>query len=97
MLAVVCTVITERFVEPWLGEYHGEVPMAKERGVSEEESRGLQYAIYALLGIVVVLSLLTLPPGAPQRNPETAAIVGNLPFMDSLIVLIMLFLCCFSW
>jgi aminobenzoyl-glutamate transport protein len=50
----------------------------------------LAYALYALLGVVVVLSLLTLPPGAPLRHPATGAIVGNSPFMDSLIVLIML-------
>jgi aminobenzoyl-glutamate transport protein len=35
-------------------------------------------------------SLLTLPPGAPLRHPVTGAIVGSSPFMDSLIVLIML-------
>jgi aminobenzoyl-glutamate transport protein len=34
--------------------------------------------------------MLTFPPGAPLRNPETGAIVGNSPFMNSLIVLIML-------
>jgi aminobenzoyl-glutamate transport protein len=90
VLAVVCTIITEKFVEPRLGEYHGEVPIAKDQGMSEEESRGLKYASYALLGVVVVVSLLTLPPGAPLRHPATRAIVGNSPFMDSLIVLIML-------
>ena len=34
--------------------------------------------------------LITLPPGAPLRNPETGAIIGNSPFMDSLIIVIML-------
>jgi aminobenzoyl-glutamate transport protein len=92
VLCVVCTVITEKFVEPRLGAYHGEVPSAQGEGVSasEEESRGLTYALYALLGVVVVLALLTLPPGAPLRHPATGAIVGNSPFMDSLIVLITL-------
>jgi aminobenzoyl-glutamate transport protein len=90
VLCVVCTVITEKFVEPRLGEYHGEVPSATVEGVSEDDSRGLRYALYALLGVVVVLSLLTLPPGAPLRHPTTGALVGNSPFMSSLIVLIML-------
>jgi aminobenzoyl-glutamate transport protein len=89
VLCVACTVITEKFVEPRLGEYRGEVPSAKVEGVSEDDSRGLRYALYALLGVVVVLSQLTLPPGAPLRHPATGAIVGNSPFMDSLIVLIM--------
>ena len=34
--------------------------------------------------------LLLLPPGAPLRNPETGAIIGNSPFMNSLIVTIAL-------
>jgi aminobenzoyl-glutamate transport protein len=92
LLCVVCSVITEKVVEPRLGAYHGEVPGAQDEGVSgaEQESRGLVYALYALLGVVVVLSFLTLPLGAPLRHPTTGAIVGNSPFMDSLIVLIML-------
>jgi aminobenzoyl-glutamate transport protein len=34
--------------------------------------------------------LLTAIPGAPLRNPETGDIIGDSPFMDSLIVIIML-------
>jgi len=88
----VCTVITEKFVQPRLAEYRGEVPSATGKGPSAlgEESRGLQYALYGLLGIVVVLSLLTLLSGAPMRHTATGVIVGSSPFMDSRIVLIML-------
>ena len=72
VLCVVCTVIAEKFVEPRLGGYHGEVPSAKGEGVSasDEESRGLKYALYALLGIVVVLSLDAAPrsPAAPSGD-----------------------------
>ena len=39
---------------------------------------------------IFIIVMLTFPPGAPLRNPETGAIVGNSPFMNSLIVLIML-------
>jgi aminobenzoyl-glutamate transport protein len=42
------------------------------------------------VGSILVIALLTFPAGAPLRNPETGAIVGNSPFMNSLIVLIML-------
>ena len=34
-------------------------------------------------------ALLTLPPGAPLRNPDTGALIGNSPFMNGLIALIM--------
>ena len=58
--------------------------------MSVEETKGLRFALYALLGSVVVIAVLTFPPAAPLRNPETGSIVGNSPFMNSLIVLIML-------
>ena len=48
-----------------------------------------------MLGVFAFLALLTLPPGAPLRNPETGAIIGASPFMNSLIVSIALvFLVC---
>ena len=37
------------------------------------EARGLRYAGFAVLGCVVVVLLLGLPPGAPLRNPETGS------------------------
>ena len=41
-----------------------------------------------MLGVLAVIALLTLPPGAPLRNPETGDIIGDSPFMSSLIVMI---------
>jgi aminobenzoyl-glutamate transport protein len=89
VLIVVCAVVTERVVEPRLGAYRGEVP-AESGGVSPEEARGLRLALYALVASVLVIVLLTFPSGAPLRDPDTGAIVGNSPFMSSLIVQIML-------
>ena len=39
---------------------------------------------------VVVIALLTVPTGAPLRNPQTGAIIGDSPFMSGLIVLVFL-------
>jgi aminobenzoyl-glutamate transport protein len=89
-LIVVCTFVTDWFVEPRLGKYQGDAPVEESQGLSAEESRGLRFALIALVGVVVVLSLLALPPGAPLRNPETGALIGNSPFMDSLVFLIMI-------
>jgi aminobenzoyl-glutamate transport protein len=87
---VVCAVLTERVVEPRLGEYRGDIPAESSEGVSAAESRGLRYALYALIASIVVIAFLTFPTGAPLRNQQTGAIVGDSPFMSSLIVLIML-------
>jgi len=90
VLIVVCALLTERFVEPSLGQYRGEILAESGEGVSAEESRGLRFALYALVASIVIVVLLTFPAGAPLRNSQTGAIVGDSPFMSSLIVLIML-------
>ncbi len=96
VLAIVCTVVTERLVEPRLGPY---TPAAGESGNTEEsltpeeqarEARGLTFSLYGFLAVLAVVLLITLPPGAPLRDPVTGAIVGNTPFMDSLIFIISL-------
>jgi aminobenzoyl-glutamate transport protein len=90
-LTVVVAFITERMIEPRLGKYQaeGEPAPAEAAGLSDDESRGLRYAGYALAVTLVVFGLLTLPPGAPLRNPETGDLIGNSPFMNGLIALIM--------
>jgi aminobenzoyl-glutamate transport protein len=90
LLAVVATVVTERATEPELGTYEGEGPEEGAAGMSAAESRGLRRALYAVLGVVAFFALITVPPGAPLRNPETGAIIGTSPFMNSLIIVIML-------
>jgi aminobenzoyl-glutamate transport protein len=88
MLTVVVSVITDKVVEPRLGEYTGEKPADAESGLTKEESRGLKYTFWALIGVLVFFALLTVPRGAVLRNPETGALVGNSPFMNGLIVFI---------
>jgi aminobenzoyl-glutamate transport protein len=82
--------INDRIIEPRLGAYQAEKPAAEGGGeLSADESRGLKYAGLGLLAVLVVFGLLTLPQGAPLRNPDTGALIGNSPFMNGLIALIM--------
>jgi aminobenzoyl-glutamate transport protein len=95
MLTIVIALITERIVEPRLGPYTGHYVVGDESTLSADEYRGLRFALYGLLGVIAFILLLTLPPGAPLREPETGAIIGNTPFMGSLIVSIaLIFLVC---
>jgi aminobenzoyl-glutamate transport protein len=92
VMAIVVTVLTERFVEPRLGPYTGGLPVEGGVELSSEERRGLKFAGRALLGFVVVVALLTAPPlpFGILRNQETGGIMAGSPFMSGLIVLISL-------
>jgi aminobenzoyl-glutamate transport protein len=93
MLTVVCGLITDKFVEPRLGPYKPPKELQAAEGGEEpagDEARGLKYSGIALLGILVIFGLLTIPAGAPLRNPETGALIGDSPFMNGLIVFIAL-------
>jgi aminobenzoyl-glutamate transport protein len=104
VLAVVAAVVSTRVVEKRLGPYVpagldvvGAVPAMTEEPVidDEGEARGLRLALFTLIGCVVAILALTLPSGAPLRDPNTNAIIGPTPFMDSLIFLIaLIFLLC---
>jgi aminobenzoyl-glutamate transport protein len=95
MLTIVIGLVTDKVVEPRLGAYLGDYEMEDQGALSPEESRGLRFALLGLLGVFAFVALLTVPAGAPLRNPQTGAIIGNSPFMNSLIVTIALvFLTC---
>ncbi len=94
MLAVVAAIVTERMVEPRLGVYDfGEMDAAgaDDGKLTPEESRGMRFAGIAALVYLALIALLTLPPGAPLRDPATGNLIGTTPFMDSLLFLITLF------
>ncbi len=91
LLTVLIAQVTERVIEPRLGAYTGDYTLPED--VEDEEAveaRGLRWALWGFLGAVGFIALMTLPPGAPLRAPATGAIIGDTPFMQSLIVSIAL-------
>jgi aminobenzoyl-glutamate transport protein len=93
VLAVVAALVTERIIEPRLGTYHGSdsghvEPEAMDRAA---ESRGIRWALFAFLGFLAIVLVLTIPEGAALRDPETGDIIGTTPFMDSLLFIITMF------
>jgi aminobenzoyl-glutamate transport protein len=71
----------------------GEKPAEEGASLSPEESRGLRWAGFGLLGVLVLFGLLTLLPNAPLQdpnNPGIAGLIGNSPFMNGLIAFIMI-------
>ena len=100
-LAVLIGLITDRIVEPRLGPYDrsllGPDAPSERAELSEAESRGLFFALWGMIGLIAVFALLTIPPGAPLRNPITGELIGNSPFMNGLIALIMLMFLVTGW
>jgi aminobenzoyl-glutamate transport protein len=97
-VAFLLTFISAKLVEPRLGTWnpsdHGEGwAMDEEEGLDvspEADSRGLRWALWGTIAIVAAITLLTAIPGAPLRNPDTGKVIGDSPFMDSLIFIIMI-------
>jgi len=99
LLTVVLGFVTSRLVEKRLGTYDPALaPDASDANIQtadvgpevdeDGERRGLRWAGIFLLVAIGFIALLTAPPGAPLRDPETGSIIGNSPFMASLIVII---------
>ena len=104
-VVIVITFVSARFVEGRLGRYDpaaaGEGPQDPVDDAAEvapaDEARGLRYALWGTLAVVAAITLLTAIPGAPLRNPETGEVIGDSPFMDSLIVMITIIFFVAGW
>ncbi|MFZ2362329.1 MAG: AbgT family transporter [Anaerolineae bacterium] len=95
-LTVVIGFVIVRVVEPRLGTYDPsqagdpDQAAAADEVEPELEARGLRRAGLAFLAVLGVVLLATLPQGAPLRDPQTGAIIGQTPFMQSLLFIVML-------
>jgi aminobenzoyl-glutamate transport protein len=102
VMALVAVFVTQRIVEPRLGKWDPSLGdpsyQAADEGDEEAhaaEARGLKFAFYGLLAMVAIILAMTIPSGAPLRDPSTGDLIGNTPFMASLIFIISLtFLVC---
>ena len=97
LMCVVATIVTEKMIEPRLGPWNDSMMPVSDTAAPEapavdeaSDSKGLRYALFGFLGVLVLIVLLTAPSGAPLRDPESGAILGTTPFMDSLLFLITL-------
>ncbi|MEC5425649.1 AbgT family transporter [Virgibacillus sp. C22-A2] len=77
--------VTERVVEPRLGEYKGEF-REKLEGLNAIEKKGLIWSGVSIAVSVILVALLIVPENAPMRG-EGGAIIQS-PFMSSLVPII---------
>ncbi|QFT88056.1 p-aminobenzoyl-glutamate transport protein [Bacillus sp. THAF10] len=86
LLTIIGTFVTDKIVEPRLGEYkgayQGDVDYLK-----PEEKKGLWAALFAFLGTIAVLALLVLPSWGPLRGDGSFL---EAPFFHTLVPVILI-------
>ncbi len=95
-VTIVISAVSMYVVERSLGKHDAanesdDASLDADQGVEvtpEADARGLRFAMFATLGVLVGITLLTVFPDAPLRHPVTGRVIGDSPFMDSLIVII---------
>jgi aminobenzoyl-glutamate transport protein len=90
VITAVGTWITEKIIEPRLGEYTGSAKRATVEQLTSQEKKGLIGALIGLLGVIAILSLAIIPDGAILRNPESNDVLDS-PFFSGIIVGILIF------
>lgn len=93
LLAIVGTFVSEKIIEPRLGEYKGNKKIEQEE-VSPLEKKGLRVAGILSLAYIVLIGIAVYPKNSFFRNPVTHSLLRS-PFLKSIIpLLLVLFLIC---
>jgi aminobenzoyl-glutamate transport protein len=81
------TLVTERVVEPRLGEYTGEEKAEAITAITPEEKRGLWWALAGGVIFTALVLLGTVPENGFLRDPATGGLLRS-PFMSGIVALI---------
>lgn len=90
LIMILGTLITEKIVEPRLGEYKGSEKV-EIHNLTAGEKKGLNAALISMIVFIVVMVALVAPANGILRNPADGTILGHSPFMDGIVPIIMLF------
>ncbi|MGL4762319.1 MAG: AbgT family transporter [Sarcina sp.] len=88
LITVIGTLVTEKIVEPRLGEYKGDTKVDKNMDLNDTEKRGLKFAGIASVFVAIVLLIATVPQNAILRNAQTGSLVDKSPLMNSIVIII---------
>ncbi|MCW9709935.1 AbgT family transporter [Avibacterium sp. 21-586] len=92
LISIIGYFITEKIVEPQLGEYKGslsqqEIEQQHSASITPLERRGLFFAGLTFLFCSALLALSVVPENGILRNPTTGLVTGS-PFLKSIVVFI---------
>lgn len=89
IIVFVGTWVTEKIVEPRLGQYKGDVERMPIQQLTTKEKKGLRNAGWALLVTLGLLAVTVIPENGIFRDPETGSILHS-PFFVGIIIGILL-------
>lgn len=94
MLALVGAIVIEKFIEPMIGPYKGDMKIEM-APVGEIERRGLKRAGIALLVFTVAVIALVYPTSSPLRNDEGGLIPS--PLLQAVVALFAIAFMLIGW
>lgn len=81
--------ITDKIVEPRLGEFKGSRSLTKEdenlKNLTEKEAKALKITNLVVLGLIVLVVALVVPENGLLRNAETGSIIDHSPLMNGFV------------
>lgn len=89
LITFIGTLVTEKIIEPRLGEYIPEEKIAVD-DISLDEKRGMKFALISLVVFFIIVGMLVVPENALLRNPTTGELLRS-PFMSGIVFLMSMF------
>lgn len=89
LITFIGTLVTEKIIEPRLGEYIPEEKIAVD-DISLDEKRGMKFALISLVVFFIIVGMLVVPENALLRNPATGELLRS-PFMSGIVFLMSMF------
>ncbi len=87
LIAGIGTWVTEKIVLPRLGEYSGSQKPDELKPLTQEERRGLKYALVATIGLIILVLWGLIPENGFLRGAEDGSILHS-PFMKGIVTFI---------
>lgn len=91
LLALVCTIVSEKLVTPLIGDYKTETDLAllEKFQISKDEKRGLRFSAMAAITFIILLLWATVPGSALFRNSDgnllpKSALIESIPILVAL-------------
>jgi aminobenzoyl-glutamate transport protein len=89
LVVIIGTWVTEKIVEPRLGNYDGPADKLPIEQLTKKEKKGLRWAGVSLFLTLVLLAFTIIPENGIFRNPENGEVL-NSPFFTGIIIAILL-------